>query len=348
MTHIAFPSINQFRHVVQHVRRKASFIGLDDAGEPIYNLAAKAPTLTFVGTVKLHGTNAAIVFSPEGIQFQSRERVLTWEQDNAGFYAHMQQHNGPMGALEDMYLNVVDAVPGLAKNVLHTVAVYGEWCGGNIQKGVAITGLPKMFVIFAIKVNGDWISMDTTKLVYPEASIYSIEQFDDYVLTIDFEQPETAQNILASMTERVEASCPVGRHFGQEGIGEGIVWRCASNPSSDLWFKVKGEKHSASKVKTLAPVDVEAVENLREFVAKVVTEARLEQGLQNLINEQAKPFDMTSMGDFIRWVHGDIVKEESDTAAASGLEFKKVSGLIAQAAKRWYVEMLNKDLSTTK
>ena len=344
MTHIAFPSINQFRHVVQHVRRKASFIGLDDAGEPIYNLAAKAPTLTFIGTVKLHGTNAAVVFTPEGVQFQSRERVITWEQDNAGFYAHMSQYTTE---LTDLYVQIAEAT-GVYGICINTIAVYGEWCGGNIQKGVAITGLPKMFVIFAIKVNGEWISMDTTKLVNKAASIYSVEQFDDYVLTIDFEQPETAQNILASMTERVEASCPVGRHFGQEGIGEGIVWRCASNPSSDLWFKVKGEKHSASKVKTLAPVDVEAVENIREFVAKVVTEARLEQGLHNLVNEQLKPFDMTSIGDFIRWVHGDIVKEESDTAAASGLEFKKVSGLIAQAAKRWYVEMLNKDLSTTK
>lgn len=343
MTHIAFPSINQFRHVVQHVRRKASFIGLDDAGEPIYNLAAKAPTLTFIGTVKLHGTNAAVVFTPEGVQFQSRERVLTWEQDNAGFYAHMSQHTTE---LADLYVAVAEKA-GVYGTCTNTIAVYGEWCGGNIQKGVAITGLPKMFVIFAIKVNGEWISMDTTKLTNEAASIYSIEQFDDYVITIDFEQPETAQNILASMTERVEASCPVGRHFGQEGIGEGIVWRCASNPSSDLWFKVKGEKHSASKVKTLAPVDVEAVENIREFVAKVVTEARLEQGLHNLVNEQLKPFDMTSMGDFIRWVHGDIVKEESDTAAASGLEFKKVSGLIAQAAKRWYVEKLNQTVFTS-
>lgn len=335
MTHIAFPSINQFRHVVQHVRRKASFIGLDAAGEPIYNLAAKAPTLTFTGTVKLHGTNAAIVFTPGNVQFQSRERVLTWEQDNAGFYAHMSSK--PLALLR--LLNSVLEYVGEPHD--YTIAIYGEWCGGNIQKGVAITGLPKMFVIFAIKVNGEWISMDTTKLVNTAMSIYSIEQFDDYVLTIDFEQPEKSQNILASMTERVEASCPVGSYFGQEGIGEGIVWRCANDPSSDLWFKVKGEKHSASKVKTLAPVDVEAVENIREFVSKVVTEARLEQGLQNLINEQGKPFDMTSMGDFIRWVHGDIVKEESDTAAASGIEFKKVSGLIAQAAKRWYVERLN-------
>ena len=336
MTHIAFPSINQFRHVVGQVRRKASFIGLDDTGEPIYNAAAKAPTLTFIGTVKLHGTNAAIVSRPGSISYQSRERVLTVEQDNAGFLNHMTQH-------PDAVVDVLESIAALADADLtkDTIAVYGEWCGGNIQQGVAITGLPKMFVIFAIKVNGEWINRPIPFVEDKDASIYTIEVFGDFHITIDFEQPETSQNILASMTERVEARCPVGAFFGKEGVGEGIVWRCMSDPTSDLWFKVKGEKHSASKVKTLAPVDVEAVENIREFVSKTVTEARLEQGLQNLINEQSKPFDMTSISDFIRWVYGDIVKEESDTAVASGIDPKKIGGLIAQSAKRWYVEKLN-------
>ena len=339
-----FPSINQFRNVVQHVRRKAQFRGLNAAGEPILDRAAKAPTLSFIGTVKLHGTNAAVVFSPEGTTFQSRERVLTAEQDNAGFFAHMSQHGEPLGALEDMYLSIVDAAPSLPKNVMHTIAVYGEWCGGNIQKGVAITGLPKMFVVFAVKINGEWFNEALPSFSNEVASIYNIYQFPKWFMSIDFEQPEAKQNILSELTQAVEDCCPVGKHFGNEGVGEGIVWRCVEDPTSDLWFKVKGEKHSASKVKTLAAVDIEAVESLRAFVDQTVTEARLEQGLKNLVSEQLKPFDMTSMGDFIRWVHGDVLKEEADTLAASGLDSKKLGGPIAQAAKRWYVEKLNQSV----
>ena len=338
MSHIPFPSINQFRHVVGQVKRKAAFMGLDAAGEPILNPAPVYPTLGFIGTVKLHGTNAAIVFRPEGVSFQSRERVLTSEEDNAGFYNHMIQF--PV-ALEKLQHKICMAAGLDPLSIDYNIAVYGEWCGGNIQKGVAITGLPKMFVIFAIKVNGEWFTDGVMGLRDEAASIYDINQFAKYFYSIDFEKPEKAQNHLAALTAHIEDSCPVGSHFGQPGIGEGIVWRCIEDPSSDLWFKVKGEKHSASKVKTLAAVDVEAVEGMRAFVEMTVTEARLEQGLQNLVNEQGKPFDMTSMGDFIRWIHGDVLKEEGDTFAKSGLKERNLGGSIAQVAKRWYVQRMN-------
>lgn len=332
-----FPSIHQFRNVVQHVRKQAAFLGLDEQGKAIYNPAPKYPKLTFNGTVKLHGTNAAIVFSPEGISYQSRERVLTREQDNAGFMAHMEQHLDAVA-----HLGACLALTHNLVGIDHTVAIYGEWCGGNIQKGVAVCQLPKMFVIFAVKINGNWV--DTPDFSLPAASIYSVNQFTTYSVTIDFENPEIAQNYLIEFTNKVEECCPVGKAFGVEGVGEGIVWRCVSDPSSEYWFKVKGEKHSASKVKTLASVDVEAVAQINEFVAMAVTEARLEQALHNLINEQLKPFDMTSMGDFIRWVHQDVLKEEADTLQASGIEYKKLGSPIAQVARRWFVTKLDESL----
>lgn len=334
---LPFPSINQFRNVVAHVRRKAAFMGLDDAGNPIINPAPVYPKLEFQGTVKLHGTNAAIVFSPKGITYQSRERVLTREQDNAGFMAHMEQHLDAVA-----HLGACLALEYNLTGIDHTVAIYGEWCGGNIQKGVAVCGLPKMFVIFAVKINGNWV--DTPDFHFPNAAIYSMTQFTSYSIVIDFEHPEIAQNYLAELTNKVEKCCPVGKAFGVEGVGEGIVWHCATDPSSEYWFKVKGEKHSASKVKTVASVDVEAVTKINEFVAMAVTEARLEQALHNLINEQLKPFDMTSMGDFICWVHQDVLKEEADTLQASGIEYKKLGRPIAQVARRWFVTKLNESL----
>ena len=333
---IKFPSINQFRNAVQHVRHKASFMGLDAEGNAIHNPAPKYPTLTFMGTVKLHGTNAAIVFSPSGdITLQSRERVIVPGDDNAGFAEHFSQHTDILRALAED-LDILGETPSES-----TLVIYGEWCGGNIQKGVAISGLPKMFVVFAVKVNDEWRNDLVHLCNDPNAGIYSIELFPKWFRAIDFEQPEKSQNILSELTLAVEEQCPVGKHFGQIGVGEGIVWQCVDNPSSELWFKVKGEKHYSSRVKTLAAVDVEAVENISAFVKAVATDSRLEQGIQNLVNEQKKPFAMTSMGDFIRWVHNDVLKEESDTMQASGIDPKKLGGPLAQAAKRWFVEKLD-------
>ena len=88
-------------------------------------------------------------------------------------------------------------------------------------------------------------------------------------------------------------------------------------------------------------VDVESIQAIKEFCEYAVTDARLEQGLNNLMNEQLKPFEMTSMGDFIRWVYNDIVKEETDTIVENQLDMKKLGGPIANISRKWYTEKYN-------
>ncbi len=85
-----FPSIEQFRSVVKQVKDTSSYVGQDEEGKPIFDYTRKLPTITFTGTVKLHGTNAGIVKYSDGrLEFQSRERVLTLDYDNAGFMQQM-------------------------------------------------------------------------------------------------------------------------------------------------------------------------------------------------------------------------------------------------------------------
>lgn len=57
---------------------------------------------------------------------------------------------------------------------------------------------------------------------------------------------------------------------------------------------MKGEKHSASKVKTLAAVDPERLVNITEFVEYAVTENRLEQGTQKV------GLDRTKIDEFVK------------------------------------------------
>jgi hypothetical protein len=83
---IKFPSIEQFRSVVATVLRQFNFVGLDENGDAIYDTTKPKPTLTFKGTVKLHGTNAAVCWNASsGMWAQSRENIITPEKDNAGF-----------------------------------------------------------------------------------------------------------------------------------------------------------------------------------------------------------------------------------------------------------------------
>lgn len=326
-THIPFPEIKQFRQVVRAVSEHAQFVGKDADGGAIYDSTKLRPKLLFEGTVKLHGTNGAICHDKESglTWFQSREQVIEPGNDNAGFCAHFKNFD----------LDVL-----FAKLPEHKVAaIFGEWCGQGINGGTAIAQLPKMFVVFAVKLDEVWLNCAGVELVHHEdMRVFNVFLFPAFSVIIDFEHPELTQNLLGDKTVSVEAECPIAKAFGVSGVGEGIVWRCVEPDwdSSRFWFKVKGEKHSATKVKTLAAVDVEKVKTTNEFVGKVVTESRLRQGIEKL-REAGKPLDVTSMGDFLRWIFNDIAKEESDTAEASGIELKKIGGPISLAAKRWFL-----------
>jgi hypothetical protein len=302
-----YPSTNQFRSVVSSAKR------------------ANAGTLTFQGTVKLHGTNAAIVLNHSKLQFQSRERVLSLDDDNAGFMNYFH----PAGRI--LKEAITSEFPDAG-----TVVVYGEWCGGSIQKGVALNQLEKMFVIFGVQVDGKWVPTD-----WKLPGTLNILHFPTWVITIDMQCPGAAQNALIDLTNAVEVECPVGAALGVSGIGEGIVWKCVTPgyESSDFWFKVKGEKHSVSKVKTLAAVDVEKIASIQAFSEMVVTNARLEQMMEDLT------FDVSNLGTFIKRVHTDVVKEESDTIAANMLEPKEVGKAVSTASKKWFMEKMNAELN---
>ena len=335
MNHIPYPSIEQFRSAIHKVTTKTRQTGVDANGDPVFDHVKTLPVLTYNGTVKLHGTNAAIgmnrihqsaVSQVAEHWFQSRENVITLEKDNAGFVRHFDKV-GP-----DTMADLFAPVNG------QQVVIFGEWCGGNIQPNVGIAKLSKRFVVFDILADGMWQSKEVVSKVKNEAiGVYNIHDYQSETLDIDFNRPEISQNKLAELTLKVEESCPVAKAMGVSGIGEGIVWKCVTPgwESPEFFFKVKGEKHSASKVKTLAAVDVELVASMREFADKTVTENRCRQGIDKL-REAGKKLDRTSVGDFIRWVVGDVEKEESDTAAASGIDLKKASGELTKAARTWF------------
>lgn len=320
---IKYPSIELYKNTIRQVKERHDYQGKDEQGSAVYQHLSNYPAMKFIGTVKLHGTNASIVKHSDGrLEFQSRERVLSLEQDNANFMSSMKEI--------DLSFLFADIKFG------SYCAIYGEWCGGNIQKGVAINGLPKMFVIFGIKADDEWINLPSN-LHNNENNIYNILQFPTYEIDIDFNQPELSQNKLIELTLAVEEECPVAKYFGNVGIGEGIVFTAVAD--QDLKFKSKGEKHSVSKVSKLNSIDVLALKEVQEFVDLAVTENRLEQGL-SVLQENGFNLDSKNTGEFLKWVVGDVLKEEKDTLDKSGFDEKKVKSVIATKARVWYLNKI--------
>lgn len=355
---VAFPSIGEFRKVIKAVTDGCKF----------HNLARR-PVLDFVGTTKLHGTNAAVVLHRGGeVYAQSRYNVLSEELDNFGFNEFVQSTKREWQRLMEDLL----ALPEYSN--ADTIVLYGEWAGGNIHPDIAIAGLPYMFALFKlktqvagmVKVDGKEVPgfvstyhrvtdlkelvrtrIHTSENKYFANTVFATTQFASWAVTIDFNSPKEVQNILADLTNAVEMKCPAGLFFGREGVGEGIVYHIDGDTSGipfrtdNLMFKVKGQKHSDTNVKTLARVDLEKVKGAREFAEMVATEHRFEKGIDYIKQTHGDPANAVivkaDIGEFIRWVIRDSIKEQGDTMVANALVEKDVMSSIAIMAKTWFL-----------
>ena len=346
---VSFPSIRQYKDAIKQIQQSAKFHEVS------------IPTLRFYGTVKLHGTNAGIVCDSAGKwHTQSRERAIVPGDDNAGFAGAVY---GSAEAWNKVFENL-----GVSKlSEKQQLCVFGEWCGGNIQKGVGISKLPKMFVVFGVGVatqeqteggeehfNIAWweLTPELRELFTAELRNFQFHfstDFETFFVDVDCEVPALQQNEFAKLTLAVEEECPVAKQLLPDSeeilIGEGIVWEVdlggstydplLRNTLRTLRFKTKGEKHSASKVKVVAQVDETKVKGIEEFVEFACTQNRLQQGLDKLAEKGLEPVSENT-GEFIRWVIGDIAKEEAGTLEASGLTLKEVSNRIASKARSFY------------
>jgi len=336
---IKFGSIGQFRNTIRDVK---DYVARQNE---INGTSGTLPTLEFRGSVKLHGTNCSWNYSADSGTFtpQSRNRVLSVGDDNAGFAKYCEDNRESINTLFNTLTGFVDV-----NNKIDNIIVYGEWVGPGIQKGVAISSIPtKSFFVFSVKYifkNGSveeypgtifGVTNALSLIQVPDA--YSITDFPEWRIVIDFNEPDVVQNELIKITEDVEAECPVALVFGVSGIGEGVVWTHYLEDGSTLRFKVKGEKHSISKVKTLAAVDIEEINNIKEFVDSVLTESRLMQGIEYL-KEMNHKIDETSTGHYVKWVVSDVFKEEMDTINENGLDSKKVGKHLSNGARKWFFE----------
>jgi hypothetical protein len=352
--HISFPSIEKFSTVVANVNRRHNFVGLDENGEPIYDPTKPKPIIKFKGSVKLHGTNAGVCYNQnDGLWAQSRENIITPQSDNAGFAFFCESKKA---VFEELFAQVIDkTIPYVDPN-LNTISIYGEWCGGNIQKGVGITNLPKSFFIFGVKItphNVDnlekppvayWV--DHSYLRSPENNIFNIDDYPTFEIDIDFNVPALVQNQIIDWTIEVENECPVAKAFGfTNTIGEGIVFSYTNENGERISFKSKGTKHSNSKVRTLKLVDDAKINNCINIANSVCTSWRLEQIFNQTFDTlNGGQADIKRMGEFLKAVMADVIKEETDVIADAGLEPKDIGKYVSEIAKTYFFSRQNQEV----
>lgn len=348
--YLKFGSIEYFRNIVKDITHKARITGIDENGKPIYS-QAELPTISVIGSEKIHGTNFTIGYNLiDGIWFQSRTAIITPQKDNAGsaFWAEVKK---------SQLVRIIEKLATFYKIDLNknSLLLCGEWAGQGVKSKSAVDGTSKKYFLFQhfkvspideveqikgtywkeTKINNVWID-DI------ENNIYNVMNFKTYELTINFNNPRLHINEMVAIVNKIEENSPVGQYFGVDGnIGEGVVFSFVYKNEIFRW-KVKGEKHSKTRVRTLKPVD-DVKEQLKIDIANQVTTSwRLEQmfDLANDVINGGVP-SLKNIGAFMKLLIGDIIKEESDIIVENGLEIKNISSKINDIARVWYFEQLD-------
>jgi len=118
MNVVSFPSIRKLSDVIKDVP---------------YIFKGDVPTeLTFLGTIKLHGTHADIVLHSDGnIVIQSRHRILTIYSDNSGCAHFFENRRERLRLLFDSINTGFDETE-------FPIVIAGEFCGKGIQKRLVV------------------------------------------------------------------------------------------------------------------------------------------------------------------------------------------------------------------
>ena len=89
-------------------------------------------------------------------------------------------------------------------------------------------------------------------------------------------------------------------------------------------------------MKKLASVDIEKVNNIKEFVEYAVTSNRFDQAVNEVFTMPDIEISKKKLGDLIKWTLSDIVKEELDTLASNNLEPKDIGKAVGAKVVRMY------------
>jgi len=294
-------------------------------------------TIQMRAKIKLHGTNAGVRIVDGTVTAQKRTEDITPLHDNAGFA-----------------LWVSNTEWKLDENII----VYGEWAGPGVQKSDAICLTDKkrfyVFGVLRLDIEPDTENTVRNYVIEPNIIKQYVPQHPDIVVLPWFDEPmelnsddvETARAIQSKVEAQVEAIGEedpfVKQMYDISGTGEGLVI-APYDPCglinqamfNSYVFKVKSEAHAVKKTKSPASIKVEVPDSVKDFAATFVTPARCQQMIDEHCGGSMSP---KMIGEFLKNINADILKESKNELAGMDVEWKMVAKEINKLALAWFQE----------
>lgn len=296
------------------------------------------PIITFTGSEKLHGENMAVCYSHEELWVQGRNHIRTIADDQNGMAQFVE-------ATKDYWLEIFNTLiqKHSVDTTTHTIVIDCEWAGANIQKGnAACSGTAKAAYIFDYFRIVDNATEHTEYIpsqdipVNPNVGIYLLSSFGTYSLQLDFNQPELCATQLTQLALQIEEQSPIAKYFCKpDNVGEG-VYLYGIHQGELLRVKAKGKKHGGNpKTNTKVTLSEDDKSALTELADRLTPVWRITQGIT-----ETGANTRGHLGALMKWVVEDIIKEESPTLVASGIELKQLQRYIATQVKAYYFDSL--------
>lgn len=233
---IEYPSIEKFSDVLEKLQWKRDNQGYTD-------------DFDFYGTVKLHGTNAGVVYDREtgNITCQNRNNILSLEKDNQRFYAWINREDR-MSYLKDAFEAWGELFTKYENKPVAKIAFFGEYGGKGIQHGVAINEMERFFSIFETWIifqDGTIFKSKNISIpfIVQSTRIFPINYINinlKFTLKNDFSNLEECKLYMEKALDEVTNECPFAKQFGDTiGFGKGIVWHTYLNNGEMLQCKTK-------------------------------------------------------------------------------------------------------------
>ncbi len=337
--HIKMSSIKRFEDIVYDIKKSVQYIGQDENDKAIFDTNIKLPKINFLGTTKLHGTQSSVSYNGTDVWPQSKSRVLTIEHDNSGFAQFTYNR-------QEIFKTMLDGIFDISKH--NYVTIYGEFAGKGIQKCDAITKFKKTFYMFGIKyTNKDNVSTweqhpEQILKTFQDKNIYSIFNFGDgstNEVELDFDNLEVSYDKILEDLDKVIKECPVSKALGESGVGEGRVYVGFFNGDRYV-FKAKDPKHGAGN-KIKQPKEANPYEQQKLDLANTLTPTwRIDQAIVETNSELHR----SNIGAVIKWVIGDIIKEEQSVFRENDFTIKDLNKFISKITKDYFIAEIENNM----
>ena len=284
--------------------------------ESIFRLKEILSVGEVVATEKIHGTSMRIGCIEGVIRVGGRNEEFDFALSNPG------TGMGFMGWLRGTSIPV--KIKEVAAELEKDIIFYGEWHGVGIQKGIRYFAQEKGFRIFGLRINEDlqdWdkvaefsakIGVPTVPVLYRGAP--NMEVFDRFRLVPSVVAKENGVDVSDNIVEGIVISAVPMQRIGQS-------WLIAKHKNPKF-------AERASEKKAPEPIGEGVMENGSYFVNEFWTAQRLEHVLTYLREKGIDIASPTAIGQAIRGMFDDVMKEGQPEWQALSEETQRIVGKI--------------------